>query len=270
VTLLRRGLERLNGERKPGEAEVGGEEEALRAIVRQSDGDARRALGLLEVVVAVKRSMGEGGDITAEEVAAVSQRQLMYDKSGEEHFNLISALHKTLRSSDPHGALYWLGRMLAAGEDPLYIARRLVRFASEDVGMADPFALNHAMEAMRAYQVLGSPEGELALAQCTAYLAMAPKSNSIYVAYKAVQAEVQASGSLPVPMHLRNAPTKLMKEVGYAEGYTYDHDSEEAFVAKQGLPDELKGRRFYEPGTQGKEGALRDRLARWDEGRAGA
>ncbi|MBI1291304.1 AAA family ATPase [bacterium] len=270
VKVLERGLALLNSEAGEGEPAVSALPEALVAIVRLSDGDARKALGLLEVAASVKRASGETQPIDPDLVRAVSQRQLMYDKSGEEHYNLISALHKTIRSSDPHGAVYWITRMLAAGEDPLFVARRLVRMASEDVGLADPFALNHAMECLRAYQALGSPEGDLALVQCAAYLALAPKSNAIYRAANDARSVVEETGSLPVPMHLRNAPTKLMKDVGYGAEYTYDHDAPGHFAPKQGLPDELEGRPFYEPTGQGKEKAYGERLAPLDAARAEA
>lgn len=267
VRVLERGLALLNAEKAPQETELTALPEALLAIVRLSDGDARKALGLLEVAASVKRANGENSAIDPDLVRSVSQRQLMYDKTGEEHYNLISALHKTIRSSDPHGAAYWLTRMLAAGEDPLFVARRLVRMASEDIGLADPFALNHAMECLRAFQALGSPEGELALVQCAVYLAMAPKSNAIYRTAKATRAVVDETGSLPVPLHLRNAPTALMKDLHYGAEYTYDHDAPGHFIPKQGLPDALLGSAFYEPSTQGKEKTYAERLEALDEAR---
>ena len=271
--LVRRGVARLNDLRLEGETEIHLDEGAQAAVVAMCDGDARRALGLLEIVVSVKRTEpGLGSQpvsITAEEVAAIAQRHFVYDKSGEEHFNLISALHKTLRSSDPHGAAYWLERMLASGEDPRYLARRMIRFASEDIGLADPNALWIAMECFRAFETLGMPEGGLALHQCAIYLAMAPKSNAVYTTRKAVAAEIERSGSLPVPLHLRNAPTGLMKNLGYGRDYTYDHDAEGAFIAKQGLPDALAGTKFYQPGTSGREKALGERLAELDRLRDG-
>jgi putative ATPase len=264
--LVGRGVERLNADRREGECTVALGEGAAAALVALSDGDARRCLGLLEVVASVRRAEAAGGEalITAEEIATIAQRHFVYDKSGEEHFNLISALHKTLRSSDPHAAIYWLERMMASGEDPRYIARRLVRFASEDIGLADPNALGIALDGLRAYESLGLPEGALALYQVVIYLAMAPKSNAIYRAQKAVQEEVARSGSLPVPMHLRNAPTGLMKELGYGAGYTYDHDAAGHFSPKPGLPAGLEGRRFYAPTQQGKEGAFARRLEELD------
>ncbi len=267
LTLLRRGVERLNEEHDDSAAELIVEDTALKAIVALSDGDARRALGLLEIADSLRRDESEPAPVTVEDIRSLSQRQLMYDKSGEEHFNLISALHKTVRSSDPHGALYWLGRMLAAGEDRLYLARRLVRMAVEDIGLADPQALNQTMEALRAYQALGSPEGELALAQATAYLAIAPKSNAVYMASKEVAAEIEKSGTLAVPLSLRNAPTKLMKDLGYSENYSYDHDGEGHFVPKQGLPDEIRDKLFYRPTTEGDEKAIQEKLEKWDKAR---
>ena len=196
---LQRGLEMLNGDR-PAQLPIEFSEDAFQSIIGMSDGDARRALGLLEVATNVQRARENPGAVTTDDIAAASQRTLIYDKTGEEHYNLISALHKTLRSSDPHAAVYWLGRMIASGEDPLFIARRLIRFASEDIGLADSNALLLAMEGMRAYQMLGAPEGELALAQVVTYLAMAPKSNAMYESWKEVRAEVAKTGSLPVPL----------------------------------------------------------------------
>lgn len=269
AAILKSGVERLNHDKAKEEVELAAEDDALGTIVRLSDGDARRALGMLELAAAVKRAAKDQSPITHQDVEDAAQRTLMYDKSGEEHFNLISALHKTLRSSDPHGAAYWVGRMLAAGEDPRYVARRMIRFASEDVGLADPGALIHANEALRAYEMLGSPEGELALYQAAVYLALAPKSNALYTMEGRIKKAIQQGGTLPVPMHLRNAPTKLMKEAGYSEGYTYDHDAEGHFAAKQGLPDKLKRTRFYQPSDQGREADFKRRLEEWDRKREG-
>ncbi len=219
-------------------------EEAVELLAAAADGDARRALTTLEIAAA--SAQAEGRAITADDVrGALSRRHLRYDRAGEEHFNLISALHKSLRDSDVDGGLYWFGRMVAAGEDALYIARRLVRFASEDVGEADPQSLLIATAAFQAYHQLGSPEGELALAQVVVHLAQAPKSNAVYVAYGAVMAEIEASGSLPPPLVIRNAPTKLMKEIGYGSGYAYAHDDPEGAKQQQHLPDELVGRTFF-------------------------
>jgi putative ATPase len=235
------------------------EAKALEFIAQASYGDARTALNALELAVSTVKPGPSGlrkiGLADAEE--AMQRKSLLYDKAGEEHYNLISALHKSLRDSDPDGALYWLGRMLASGEDPLYVARRMVRFAAEDVGLADPNALLMANQAKETYHFLGTPEGELALAEACLYLALAPKSNSVYRAYGAVQREIERTGSLPVPLVIRNAVTKLMKEVGYGAGYKYAHDFPEAEVDQQHLPDELKGRRFYQPTDRGWEGRKR-------------
>jgi putative ATPase len=218
--------------------------DALDLLAAAADGDARRALTTLEIAAASAGAAGR--EITAEDVReALSRRHLRYDKAGEEHFNLISALHKSLRDSDVDAGLYWFARMLAAGEDPLYIARRLVRFASEDVGQADPQALLVATAAFQAYHQLGSPEGELSIAQAVVHLALAPKSNAIYTAFGAVMAEVESSGSLPPPLVIRNAPTALMKDLGYGKGYAYAHDDPEGAKDQQHLPDELVGRTFF-------------------------
>jgi putative ATPase len=218
--------------------------EALDLLAAAADGDARRALTTLEIAAASAEANGRG--IEADDVReALARRHLRYDRAGEEHFNLISALHKCLRDSDVDAALYWFGRMIAAGEDPLYVARRLVRFASEDVGEADPQSLVLATAAFQAYHQLGSPEGELALAQVVVHLALAPKSNATYVAYGAVMKEIEESGSLPPPLVIRNAPTGLMKELGYGKDYAYAHDDPAAAASQQHLPDELAGRKFY-------------------------
>jgi putative ATPase len=254
--------------------------EALALLVRVADGDARVALNSLEVAASLAPAPedarpGSGPLITRVVMEqALQKKALIYDKSGEEHYNLISALHKSLRGSDPDAALYWLARMLEAGEDPFFIARRMVRFASEDIGNADPSALGVAMDAMQAFRFLGHPEGELALAQAAVYLATAPKSNSIYIAYGQVQAAVAERGSLPVPLRIRNAPTALMKGLGYGRGYRYAHDFREAYAPQDYLPDELKGRVFYHPTDRGYEKTVSERLDRWrqlrrkaDEGR---
>ncbi|MDW7773144.1 MAG: replication-associated recombination protein A [Desulfobulbaceae bacterium] len=244
------------------------EEESLEALVRYADGDSRRALNCLETAafLALEGDQGKtpGAVITPEIICEAGQyRGLRYDAQGEEHYNQISALHKSLRDSDPDGALYWLGRMLEAGEDPLYIARRLIRFASEDIGNADPQALQVALNCREAYHILGSPEGELALQQAAVYLATAPKSNAIYMAGKKVAHDIKKTGTLPVPVHLRNAPTKLMKDIGYGRNYQYAHDDRDALVDQNHLPDELKGKKYYEPTTRGYEGIIRDRLIKW-------
>jgi putative ATPase len=238
---------------------------ALRAIVALADGDARNALNILEVAARLGAGRGEGAPrLTAELVREAAQRRaLLYDKDGEEHYNLISALHKSVRDSDPDAALYWLARMLEAGEDPLFLARRLVRMATEDVGLADPRALPVALAAKDAYAFLGSPEGELALAQAAVYLACAPKSNAVYRAFEGARADVQARPAEPVPLHLRNAPTALMAELGYGAGYRYAHDAPEALVDQEHLPPALRGRTYYHPTARGFEQELRVRLERW-------
>ena len=197
-------------------------------------------------------------------IEEAAQRQVLrYDKAGDEHYNLISALHKSLRDSDPDGSLYWFYRMLEAGEDPLYISRRMVRFASEDIGIADPHALVHANAGRDAYLALGSPEGELALAQTVVYLATAPKSNSVYSASKKVRTDISRTGSLPVPLHIRNAPTTLMKDLGYGRDYKYAHDEKDGLVDQSHLPPELEGTRFYRPTNKGYEAIVNDRLTKW-------
>ncbi|NTV13177.1 MAG: replication-associated recombination protein A [Desulfobulbaceae bacterium] len=239
--------------------------EAMAHLVRMADGDARRVLNNLEVAFSISSLTPEGGYLinlaTIEE--AIQHRSLRYDAAGEEHYNLISALHKSLRDSDPDGSLYWLTRMLMAGEEPLYITRRLIRFASEDIGNADPQALLLAIGARDSYQTLGSPEGELALAQLVIYLATAPKSNATYVAYNRVRQEIEHSGSLPVPLQIRNAPTGLMRELGYGKDYRYAHDDPEGVVLQNHLPEGLSGKRFYEPTNRGHEAVIADRLAKW-------
>jgi putative ATPase len=246
------------------------ESEALSFLIRASDGDARSALNNLEVVcslIAAEQDAVAKGSVIKISLKVLEQafqkKALVYDKSGESHYNLISALHKSLRGSDPDAALYWLARMLAAGEDPFYIARRMVRFASEDIGNADTNALSVAMKAMEAFKFLGHPEGELALAQAAVYLATAPKSNSIYAAYGSVNQVVKKSGSLPVPLHIRNAPTKLMKELGYGKDYKYAHNYEEAYTPQDYLPDELRGQVFYSPTDRGYEKIVKQRLEKW-------
>jgi len=244
------------------------EPEALSRLATESDGDARRALNALETAAELARSEPS---ITPEHVeAALQKRFARYDKSGEEHFNLISALHKSVRGSDVDGALYWLTRMLDAGEDPMYLARRLVRMAVEDVGLADPAALSVAIAARDAYHFLGSPEGELALAEATAYLAIAPKSNAIYVGYEDALAAARETPAEPVPHHIRNAPTRLMKDLGYARGYLYDHSFEGGVAPQRYLPDALAGRRFYRPGDRGWEADAARRLDEIDRMRSTA
>lgn len=239
--------------------------DVLRYIVSLADGDARSALNNLEAIVSMVQNLQENERVVSLKFAqeALLKKSLLYDKDGEEHYNLISALHKSLRGSDPDAALYWLGRMLAAGEDPLYIARRMVRFASEDVGNADPQALVIAMAAQQAFHFIGLPEGELALAQAAVYLATAPKSNSLYVGYGKVKDVIKTKGYLPVPLHIRNAPTKLMKELDYGKDYKYAHDYSEAYVPQEYLPDEIKGQVFYQPKDTGFEKTIKERLKYW-------
>ena len=230
-----------------------------------SDGDARIALNLLEGLVLATPPNEKGERVVDPESAreAIRRETLLYDKAGEEHYNLISALHKSLRGSDPDAALYWLARMLASGEDPLYVARRMIRFATEDIGNADPMALLIATQAMESYRFLGSPEGELALAQAAVYLACAPKSNAIYKAYGQVLREIRSTGALPVPFHLRNAPTRLMKALGYGKEYLYPHDDPDGIVAQTYLPEGLETQSFYHPKRVGYEEKIRKRLERW-------
>ncbi len=257
--ILRIALEDV--ERGLGELKLDVESEALDAMARAADGDARRGLGILETAA---KLAGTGGTVDlscAEE--AVQHRFAVYDKSGEEHFNLISALHKAVRGGSPDGALYWLARMIEGGEDPLYIARRLVRMASEDIGLADPAALGVAIAARDAFHFLGPPEGELALAEAAVYLASAPKSNRAYVAWKSARQSARETPSAPVPLHIRNAPTDLMKDLGYGEGYRYDPDEPEGVAPQEYLPDEVVGQRFYQPGSAGCEESIKDRLEGW-------
>ncbi|MBW2038213.1 MAG: replication-associated recombination protein A [Deltaproteobacteria bacterium] len=242
----------------------------LRLLATLADGDARAALNGLELVVMTTPPEKDGiRRITRETAQEAMQKRILYDKDGEEHYNLISALHKSMRGSDPDATLYWLGRMLEGGEDPLYIARRLVRFASEDVGNADPQALSVAVAAMHAFHFIGQPEGELALAQAAVYLATASKSNALYAAYEKVRTEITKTGALPVPMHLRNAPTRLMEEMGYGKGYRYPHHFPEGFVEEDYFPESLKGRRYYRPTERGYEQEIRERLKRWWKGKKG-
>ncbi|MBI5418702.1 MAG: replication-associated recombination protein A [Deltaproteobacteria bacterium] len=259
--IVRRGL--ADPERGMGKPESFLSPEALRHIVDIADGDARVALNALEAAVAIAehRNLAQVDVETAEE--ALRRKALLYDKDGEEHYNLISAFHKSLRGSDPDAALYWLARMLEGGEDPLYIARRMIRFASEDVGNAAPGALPVTLSAAETYRTLGSPEGELALAQAAVYLATAPKSNRVYVAFGRALKEVRAGGSHPVPLHLRNAPTHLMKELGYGEKYRYPHDFADAFVPENYFPETLGPRKYYEPSEAGYEKTIAERLKAW-------
>ena len=239
--------------------------EALDHLVTASNGDARVALNALEMAAFAALPDSEGLrsiDLSAIE-QALQHRALLYDKSGDQHYDLISALHKSLRGSDPDAALYWLGRMLEAGEDPLYIARRLVRFATEDVGVADPQALVIAIAAQQAVHFVGLPEGNLALAEVVVYLAVAPKSNSLYQAYSRVKQDIQHGRNEPVPLHLRNPVTNLMRETGYGKGYKYAHDYPDHFVKQQNLPPSLQGKRYYVPSDQGYEKEIAVRLKKW-------
>jgi putative ATPase len=233
------------------------EDDAIHAIAGLANGDARTALNVLELA---SQTSLPGEKITVSVVQEAAQRQLLYDKGGEEHYNIISALHKSLRNSDVNAALYWLARMLEAGEDPLYVARRLVRFASEDIGLADNQALRIALDAKEAFEFIGLPEGKLALAQCVVYLAAAPKSNSVYTAYDAVAGDVAQTRNDPVPLHIRNAPTRLMKGLGYGKGYQYSHDVEGKVADMDCLPDSLKGRQYFHPQESGEEHDLKQRL----------
>jgi len=261
AALLRRALE--DRERGLGAMDLTADDEALQLIASYSSGDCRSAYNTLEVAAQLALEPSRGGSRRIDRalaVEAVQQRVLMYDKSGEEHYNLISALHKSVRNSDPDAALYWLARMFAAGEDPLYLARRVVRMAVEDIGLAAPEALNLCLSAKQAMEFLGSPEGDLALAEAVVYLALAPKSNSVYTGYSAVQAEIEHTRQEPVPLHLRNAPTKLMKELDYGKGYLYAHDEEGRVADMDCLPDSLKGRSYYKPTQEGREKLLAQRM----------
>lgn len=260
VTLLQRAL---NDEvRGLGSLRLNADEAALATIASYSNGDARAAYNVLETSAQAAVESPERR-ITKETVSAAMQRKLLrYDKSGEEHYNLISALHKSVRNSDPDASLYWLARMLEAGEDPLYLARRIVRMAIEDVGLASPQALAVTLAARDAFHFLGHPEGDLALAQAVVYLALSPKSNAVYAAYGAVLEDVNRTTAEPVPLQLRNAPTRLMKEIGYGKDYQYAHDLEDRVADMQCLPDGLKDRTYYKPTDEGFEKELRKR---WEE-----
>jgi putative ATPase len=262
VGLLQRAL--ADEERGLGAMKLRASEQVLNKIASYSSGDARSAYNVLEVAATLaQQSSGKetGAEITDEIVHdALQKRVLLYDKAGEEHYNLISALHKSVRNSDPDAALYWLGRMLEAGEDPLYVARRVVRMAVEDVGLADPNALALCMAARDAVDFIGMPEGNLALAQAVVYLSVAPKSNALYTAYGAVQQDVEQTAAEPVPLHLRNAPTALMKGIGYGQGYQYAHDVDNKVADMHCLPDNLRDRQYYHPTNEGIERRIRERL----------
>jgi putative ATPase len=267
--LLKRAL--ADSERGLGRLKLTVEPEARDHLVRVADGDARAVLNNLEIAATLaahqngERAAGKApAVVTLSHVeAALLKKALRYDKTGEEHYNLISAFHKSMRGSDPDAALYWLARMLEAGEDPLYVARRMVRFASEDVGNADPYALRLATAATEAVRLIGMPEGELALAQAAVYLATAPKSNSLYKAYGRVKRVVQEKGALAVPLHIRNAPTQLMKTLGYGKGYKYGHDFRGGYVPQEYLPDEIAGNIYYFPSDRGYEKLIKQRLGHW-------
>jgi len=245
------------------------DDDARSHLIRTASGDARNALNSLEVAVSLAAADSPAAadgrrTITLAHIeSALQKKALQYDKSGDEHFNLISAFHKSMRGSDPDAALYWLARMLEAGEDALYVARRMVRFASEDVGNADPFALRMALGAMESFRFLGHPEGDLALAQAAVYLATAPKSNSVYKAWNAARALVRERGSLPVPLHIRNAPTTLMRDLGYGKDYRYAHDYKDGYAVQEYLPEAIAGNRFYLPTERGYEKMIAGRLAKW-------
>lgn len=262
MTLLGRALEDRENGFGAMKVVIGGED--LSYLAYLSGGDARTALNAIEMAV-------QSIDTEVEEIVlkrglleeALQKRNLLYDKKGEEHFSIISALHKSLRGGDPDASLYWLARMLEAGEDPLYIARRLVRFASEDIGNADPQALRIAIDAMQAFHFIGIPEGKLALAQAAIYLAVAPKSNALYLAYAEAAGDVHDKGPLPVPLWIRNAPTGLMKKLGYGKGYEYPHEDPEAVVDQEYFPEELVGRRYYRPVERGFEREIIKRIEYW-------
>ncbi|MGB8061901.1 MAG: replication-associated recombination protein A [Candidatus Sulfotelmatobacter sp.] len=269
VQLLKRALD--DRERGLGEMHVTASDDVLKTIASYTSGDARSAYNVLEVAAGLAKSPplakeARSGAPTSVEITdtivrdALQKRILLYDKTGEEHYNLISALHKSVRNSDPDAALYWLGRMLEAGEDPLYVARRVVRMAVEDIGLADPNALSLCMAARDAVDFIGMPEGNLALAQAVVYLSVAPKSNALYTAYGSVQADVEQTAAEAVPLHLRNAPTSLMKGLGYGHGYQYAHDLESKVADMQCLPDNLRGRVYYRPTNEGIEKRIRERM----------
>ncbi len=259
--IITRALE--DKERGIGELKIKIKEDVIEAIAASSDGDARKALTLIELAA---EFVGKGNEITRDVLKSIMQRSFsLYDKAGEEHFNLISALHKTIRGGDPDASLYWLARMLHGGEDPMYIIRRMVRFASEDIGLADPYALTLTLNARDAYHFLGSPEGELAIAQAVVYMACAPKSNSVYTAFEQAKDDAQEKGSLPVPFYIRNAPTKLMKALGYGKDYKYAHEFEDAITGQQYFPDELKDREYFQPKEVGKEIKFAEYLKKYKE-----
>jgi putative ATPase len=269
VNLLRRAIR--DEERGLGRLGIALPDEVVEALAHAADGDARRALGMLETSVAIQRQRGEGPNVLTLEAVreAVGRRLLAHDRDRDEHYNVVSALIKSLRASDPDAALYYAARMLEAGEDPLFVARRLVIFASEDVGNAEPSALGVAMAAFQAVERIGMPEGRIPLAQAVTFLACAPKSNASYLAIERARKAAIERGTLPVPLHLRNAPTGLMKGMGYGRDYAYPHDAPDTFVATPNLPDALRGSRFYEPTQRGAEREIAERLAAWRTKRGG-
>lgn len=254
VNILRRAIE--DKERGIGSMKLEISDAQLETVAVYSSGDARTALNSLELLGPLMQRRGRAVATEDDIKQAVQKAVIKYDKGGEEHFNIISALHKSMRNSDVDASLYWLARMLEAGEDPMYIARRVVRFASEDIGLAHPQALNQAVAAMQAVHLIGMPEGKLALAQAVAFMAIAPKSNAIYTAYGEAAEDAQNTLQYPVPMHLRNAPTRLMKELGYSKGYKYAHNYKDAATDMTCLPDELADRKYYHPTDRGFEGKL--------------
>jgi putative ATPase len=260
LQILRRAL--ADGERGLAGVSAEVDDAALGFLARASDGDARTALNVLELAVTTASLADDGRKrIALDDMRrAFARKALLYDRAGEEHFNVISALHKSIRNSDADAGLYWLARMIEAGEDPLYVARRLVRFASEDVGLADPQALLVALAAQQAVHFVGLPEGALALAQAVVYLAAAPKSNALYTAYSAAARDALETRADPVPLWIRNAPTPLMKQLGYGKGYRYAHDEEEGVSGMDCLPESLAGRKYYEPTKRGEEAAVAERL----------
>jgi putative ATPase len=265
LSLLRRALEDEKRGLGAEHAEIA--EELLRQIAVFSNGDARAAYNTLEVAVAAAPRDEQGRAVVSETIIedAIQRKMLLYDKAGEEHYNLISALHKAVRNSDPDAALYWLGRMLEAGEDPLYIARRLIRMASEDIGLADPNALNVAVNAMQAAHFVGMPEGDLALAEAAVYMSLAPKSNALYVGYGEVKGDAQKTLAEPVPFHLRNPVTGLMANLGYGKGYQYAHHAPEKVTDMQCLPDNLQDRHYYRPSEEGFEKRLKEKMKAIEE-----
>lgn len=258
IDLLHRAL--ADQQRGLGHSGLEADEEALATIASYASGDARNALNALDVAAKLAEGRGESCITKPLAAEAMQRRVLLYDKKGEQHYDIISALHKSVRNSDPDASLYWLGRMLEAGEDPMYVARRIVRMAVEDIGLAAPEALNLCLSARDAMHFLGQPEGGLALAQAVVYLALAPKSNAVYTAYKAVQADIESTAAEPVPLHLRNAPTRLMKELDYGRDYQYAHDVEGRVADMQCLPISLADRRYYQPTQEGREKLLAQRM----------